>query len=161
MLTKAFIRGRDFLIDHKILPGDTHYQAYANNGAGNGALVHDFKQLKHLLVALGVAAHMDHDAFVHSSFYPQDKAMPIGHLLPAVVKRNDDKVEGGIDFNTRQMKFNAGGDEIKFNFNPAMAAEFMRGDFSGVSARIMSILPIADVRPMLGLKKEDELLAVV
>ncbi|MBI4707599.1 MAG: hypothetical protein HY761_06710, partial [Candidatus Omnitrophica bacterium] len=53
--TAAAMRYSDTLIDNGILPSNDHYL----KGSGTGALIHDFKQLKHLLVALGPALHMD------------------------------------------------------------------------------------------------------
>lgn len=63
---------------------------------------------------------------------------------------------GGIDFNARNMQLDENGQKIDTTFDPAMAAQFRRGDFSGVSPVIIKITPIQNVMPLLGLKETDQ-----
>jgi hypothetical protein len=148
MKTMAFVRNHDFMIDNGILPTDSYY---TEQNAGAGAEIHDFKQLKHLLVALGAANRMDAYAAEHPEFFPSDKAMS----TPFSVAKQTENVEGGIDFNARNMRFNVSGEEIKLRFNPAMVAQFKSGDFSGVRPVIINIMPIQNVRLLLGIKEEN------
>ena len=66
----------------------------------------------------------------------------------------DSAMRGGIDLNSKNMAMSVSGDKIDIKFDPAMVAQFQRGDFSGVRPQILSITPIASVYPLLGLKEE-------
>ena len=155
MKTMALVRKHDFMIDNDILPNDPNYR----KGAATGALIHDMKQLKHLLVALGAANHMDAEAKKHPEFFPSDHAMST--KVPSAA--NQKNIQGGIDFNARNMQLNVGGEEIKFHFNPAMVAQFESGDFSGVVPVIIQITPIQNPLSLSGINpgKEEEALVKV
>jgi hypothetical protein len=62
------------------------------------------------------------------------------------------KTRGGIDLNARNMSMDVGGEKIDIHFDKAMIAQFRRGDFSGVRPVIMSITPLASIKPLLGIK---------
>ncbi|MBF0483915.1 MAG: hypothetical protein HQL25_04330 [Candidatus Omnitrophica bacterium] len=60
---------------------------------------------------------------------------------------------GGIDLNGNKMGLDVAveGKGVEFQFDPAMVAEFQRGDFTGVEAFIIKITPLASPLPLLGL----------
>jgi len=60
---------------------------------------------------------------------------------------------GGIDLNAKNMAMavDREGNGIEMNFDPAMVAEFRRGNFSGIVANIIRIIPIKSPLPMMGL----------
>jgi len=60
---------------------------------------------------------------------------------------------GGIDLNSRNMQMDVDGGPINLRFNAAMAAQFRRGDFSGVRPVILGITDILDIRPLMGAVK--------
>jgi RHH-type proline utilization regulon transcriptional repressor/proline dehydrogenase/delta 1-pyrroline-5-carboxylate dehydrogenase len=64
------------------------------------------------------------------------------------------KTPGGIDLNAKNMKMDVtkDGQGIDMKFDPAMIAEFQRGDFSGIVPVIIRITPISNVLPILGLQ---------
>jgi len=55
---------------------------------------------------------------------------------------------GGIDLNTRNTKTEVSGEKINLRFDPAMVAQFRRGDFSGVEVLIVSIVRLNSVMPL-------------
>lgn len=60
------------------------------------------------------------------------------------------KAPGGIDLNAAKLNLdieNAG--TIRVNFDPMMIEEFKQGNFSGVTANIIKITPIADLQSIL------------
>jgi phosphoglycerate kinase len=61
---------------------------------------------------------------------------------------------GGIDLNAKNMGLDIfkEGQGVEMKFNPAMVAEFQRGDFSGIVANIIRIVPIKSALPMMGLE---------
>jgi len=62
--------------------------------------------------------------------------------------------EGGIDLNSRNLNMESSGQKINITFNPAMIAQFERGDFSGVKIKILDVVPI-NLMPFLGLKENE------
>jgi len=62
---------------------------------------------------------------------------------------------GGIDLNSRSLNLESSGEKVNITFDPAVIAQFRRGDFSGVRIQILDVVPI-NLMPLLGLK-EDEL----
>jgi len=58
---------------------------------------------------------------------------------------------GGIDLNSRNLKIDAEGQKVDITFNPAMIAQFRRGDFSGVRIKILDVVRV-NLLPLLGLK---------
>ncbi|MBF0489506.1 MAG: UTP--glucose-1-phosphate uridylyltransferase [Candidatus Omnitrophica bacterium] len=63
--------------------------------------------------------------------------------------------EGGIDLNSKNMVMGINGETINIKFDAAMLSQFSRGDFSGVHPVILNITPIFNIRPLLGLKEEE------
>jgi len=57
---------------------------------------------------------------------------------------------GGIDLNSQHMQMDVNGETINLKFDPAMFAQFQRGDFSGVVPVIIQITPIQDPLALLG-----------
>ncbi len=62
--------------------------------------------------------------------------------------------EGGIDLNSRNLKMQSEGQKVDITFDPAMIAQFKRGDFSGVKIQILDVVPI-NLMPLLGLKEDE------
>jgi len=62
--------------------------------------------------------------------------------------------QGGIDLNAKNMGLDVTrqGNGVNMNFDPAMAAEFQKGNFAGVEGIILRIVPIQNPLPMLGLE---------
>ncbi len=62
---------------------------------------------------------------------------------------------GGIDLNAKNMGLDVAkeGSGVDIKFDPAMVAEFQRGDFSGIAPLIIRIVPITSALPILGLGK--------
>jgi len=60
---------------------------------------------------------------------------------------------GGIDFNAKNMSMDVSGQGIDVKFDSAMVAEFRHGNFSGIVANIIRIIPIKNALPMMGLEK--------
>ncbi|MDE2008984.1 MAG: hypothetical protein KGJ09_02775 [Candidatus Omnitrophica bacterium] len=59
---------------------------------------------------------------------------------------------GGIDLNSRTLNMESTGQKVHITFDPAMIAQFRRGDFSGVKIQILNVVPI-QLAPLLGLKQ--------
>jgi|GEM_PF-5990717 len=78
------------------------------------------------------------------AFLSPNLAAPVYSLL---------KRQGGISLNAKNMQMNERGDTINLHFNEAMVAQFRRGDFSGVRMELLGVVPIIDIRLMMGLKK--------
>ena len=60
----------------------------------------------------------------------------IARVLPATPLR------GGIDLNSRALNLESSGQKVNIAFDPAMIAQFKRGDFSGVRIQILNVVPI-------------------
>jgi len=60
---------------------------------------------------------------------------------------------GGIDFNAKNMGLDISkeGSEIEMEFDPAMIADFQKGNFAGLEGIILRIIPIQSPLPILGL----------
>lgn len=94
----------------------------------------------------------------YESFKASDLAsVPVTDAAMAGILRNAISVnragafdKGGIDINSKFLNLQSEGQKVKVTFNPAMIAQFKRGDFSGVSIRILKVAPI-DLAPVLGL----------
>jgi hypothetical protein len=71
----------------------------------------------------------------------------------AMGAKNNALSPGGIDLNAKNLSWDIAKDSkgIDMKFDPAMIAEFQRGDFSGIVPVIISIKPIASALPILGL----------
>ena len=61
--------------------------------------------------------------------------------------------QGGIDLTSRHLNMESSGQKINITFDPAMIAQFKRGDFSGVRIQILDVVPI-NLMPLLGLKED-------
>ena len=70
------------------------------------------------------------------------------------LKRDRAMIQGGIDFASKHLHMETSGDKINITFNPAMMAQFERGDFSGVKIQILDVVPIS-LMPLLGLKEDE------
>jgi phosphomannomutase len=60
---------------------------------------------------------------------------------------------GGIDLNAKHLNLQSEGEKVNITFDPAMIAQFQRGDFSGVRIQILDVVPI-NLMPLLGLREE-------
>ena len=49
---------------------------------------------------------------------------------------------GGIDLNSKNLNMQSEGQKVNITFNPAMIAQFKRGDFSGVRFQILDVVPV-------------------
>ena len=61
---------------------------------------------------------------------------------------------GGIDLASKHLNMESTGEKVNITFDPAMIAQFKRGDFSGVRIQILDVVPIS-LMPLLGLKEEE------
>ncbi|MBF0521685.1 MAG: UDP-glucose 4-epimerase GalE [Candidatus Omnitrophica bacterium] len=68
------------------------------------------------------------------------------------------KAPGGIDLNAKNLKMDVSkdGKGVEFKFDPAMVAEFQKGNFTGVVPVIIRITPIESPFPLLGLEVPTE-----
>jgi len=80
-------------------------------------------------------------------------ALNVAKILPAHSKV---PYNGGIDLNSGNLKMESSGKKVDITFDPAMIAQFKRGDFSGVRIQILDVVPV-NLMPLLGLKEEEEL----
>jgi 6-phosphogluconolactonase/glucosamine-6-phosphate isomerase/deaminase len=69
------------------------------------------------------------------------------------------KAPGGIDLNAANMALaiSKDGQGVSVKFDPVLAAEFRRGDFSGIIPVILRITPIASALPVMGLETSPAL----
>jgi hypothetical protein len=58
---------------------------------------------------------------------------------------------GGIDLASKHLNMESSGQKVNITFDPAMIAQFKRGDFSGVRIQILDVTPVS-LMPLLGLK---------
>ena len=67
--------------------------------------------------------------------------------------KNFKVVDGGIDLNVKKMDLDVAkdGKGVEMNFDPAMVAEFRKGNFTGVEGIILKIVPIENPLALLGL----------
>ena len=65
-----------------------------------------------------------------------------------------ESANGGIDINGKNLNLDVAreGQGIEMKLDPAMVAQFQRGDFSGVVPVILKVTPIASPLPLLGLR---------
>ncbi len=65
---------------------------------------------------------------------------------------------GGIDLNSKNMSLDVAkdGQGIEMKFDPAMVAEFQKGNFTGVEGVILRIVPIQSPLLILGLETNQE-----
>ena len=81
-------------------------------------------------------------------------------LIPESKRKKDIKSTpvGGIDLNAKKMDLDVAkdGNGVEMQFDPAMVAEFQKGDFTGVEGVILNIIPIASPLPLLGLEANPE-----
>jgi len=63
-------------------------------------------------------------------------------------------IDGGIDLNAKKMDLDVAkdGKGVEMQFEPAMVAEFRKGNFTGVEGVILNIVPIASPLFLLGLE---------
>jgi len=79
------------------------------------------------------------------------QARSAGNPAPA---REDHAMRGGIDLASKHLNMQSSGQKVNITFDPAMIAQFKRGDFSGVRIQILDVVPIS-LMPLLGLKEEE------
>ena len=67
--------------------------------------------------------------------------------------KNFNVVDGGIDLNAKKMDLDVAkdGKGVEMKFDPAMVAEFRKGDFTGVEGVVLKIVPIENPLALLGL----------
>ncbi len=61
---------------------------------------------------------------------------------------------GGIDLNAKNMSLDVSGQGIDMKFDPAMVAEFQKGNFTGVEGIILRIVPIQSPLSLFGLEPQ-------
>jgi len=93
----------------------------------------------------------DHDLFLISArdiiedqlnrAKPREILQGVGKLIERP-RIQDHAMKGGIDLNSRNLKMQSEGQKVDITFNPAMIAQFKRGDFSGVRIEIIDVVPI-------------------
>jgi hypothetical protein len=74
------------------------------------------------------------------------------------LERGDNAVlatPGGIDLNAKHLQLDINGQPIDTTFDPAMMAQFKRGDFTGIYPVILNITPIPNIRLLLSLKENE------
>ena len=84
------------------------------------------------------------------------------HAMTGSSKGRADKAEitkGGIDLNAKKMALLVTHEDkgISMKFDPALIAEFRRGDFSGIVPVIIRITPLKSVYPILQLEANPAL----
>ncbi len=69
-------------------------------------------------------------------------------------KVSDQAIDGGIDLNAGKMSLDVvrDGKGVEMPFDPAMVAEFQKGNFTGVEGIILKIVPIESPLPLLGME---------
>ena len=74
--------------------------------------------------------------------------------VPAALETliSDKAMKGGIDLNSRNLNMQSEGEKVNITFDPAMIAQFRRGDFSGVRIQILDVVPV-NLMPLLGLRE--------
>jgi len=85
-------------------------------------------------------------------------------LLEAVRKMSDKasvNIQGGIDLNGNAMGLDIekSGQGVKMTFDPAMAEQLRKGDFTGLRPVIIQITPIASPAALLGFGAGEPVLA--
>ena len=73
---------------------------------------------------------------------------------PTIVFHIKDAAMGGIDLASKHLNMESSGEKVNITFDPAMIAQFERGDFSGVRIQILDVVPI-NLMPLLGLKEDE------
>ncbi len=63
----------------------------------------------------------------------------------------DNSAVGGIDLNAANMAMSERGDTVAMRFDPAMIAQFKRGDFTGIKPEIIQITPVPSLAVLMGL----------
>ena len=63
-------------------------------------------------------------------------------------RNNQAMYNGGIDLSSRNLKMESQGQKVNLTFDPAMIAQFRRGDFSGVRIKIIDVYPV-NLMPLL------------
>ena len=83
----------------------------------------------------------------------RDQAMAVS-VMPVATAHIADKASlvepGGIDLNSSQLRLQSEGEKVNIAFDPAMIAQFRRGDFSGVRIQILDVVPV-NLMSLLGL----------
>jgi hypothetical protein len=78
-------------------------------------------------------------------------------MIPDKAMATDDPadIKGGIDLNAKNMGLDVArdGEGVEIKLDPAMVAEFQKGNFTGVEGIILRITPIQSVLPILGMAK--------
>lgn len=84
----------------------------------------------------------------------QDQSQSSGReaLKSQRVDQAGDNVKGGIDLNAAQMTMSETGDKAGMAFDPAMLAQFQRGDFTGITPVITRITSLPGLLSLMGLE---------
>ena len=90
-------------------------------------------------------------------FTVYNKDLPFYRLMGIIKSRMDAALiasNGGIDFNRSHMQMNVRreGQGVQLQFDPALIARIRREGFDGLDFKIQSIVPVTDLRLLLGLK---------
>ncbi|MFH0754896.1 MAG: hypothetical protein V2A70_10055, partial [Candidatus Omnitrophota bacterium] len=93
------------------------------------------------------------------SVYPQAGSVQVNEeltvkVVDAAASNMDTLVNGGIDLNARNMGLDVtrDGKGVEMKLDPAMVAEFQKGNFTGVQGIILKIVPIQSPMVFLGLE---------
>ena len=112
-------------------------------------------QLWQTIITAPIATSQERDALMEkilSAISKHDLAMK------GEVKARDlaafGKAPGGIDLNAKNLNLQSEGQKVSITFDPALIAQFKRGDFSGVKIQILDVVPI-NLIPLIGLKEDE------
>jgi hypothetical protein len=151
---------QEFMNHTYAYPDSLIHQAGLDNGVGNvlilgGSMVSRAAALDLLLLGAKKVTILVTSAKQAASFKLQfrkdgllrqnDQAMS-GKILSSSKQTTD---PGGIDLNALNMDLDVNGQSVHMRFNPAMIANFRRGDFSGVRPVIIRIRSIPNPWPTL------------
>jgi hypothetical protein len=151
----AVERRKDLLFSKGILTPHPDYEGqYTPGYAGHvpGERIHDIKTLADFINVLVPIYHSMDQGLDLEGF-----AARFREDLMAAEKRDHAALAtpGGIDLNARNLNMESSGQKVKIIFDPAMIAQFRRGDFSGVKIQILDVVPI-NLMPLLGFKEDEE-----
>jgi len=90
-------------------------------------------------------------AYATNQPYAYDSAAMVTQAVDNATLTSE-KIPGGINLSSKNLYMESEGDKVNIAFNPAMIAQFKRGDFSGIKVNILETVPV-NVMQVLGLKK--------
>ncbi len=84
---------------------------------------------------------------IHSEFVKKAREFvkKVKERVKSAIKSQFDRAQitpGGIDLNSGNLNMQSQGQKVSITFDPAMIAQFRRGDFSGVRIQILDVVPV-------------------